>query len=77
MSAGCGERLLASVAWTRRCPLVLILVLVAEPSFEVGEITTGVLGISVAERVPAQSTRAVEVLDAVVEEHRQNPHHVR
>src|SRR6478735_4410015 len=29
--AGCGERLLASVAWTPRCPLVvLILVLVAE-----------------------------------------------
>ena len=36
-----------------------------------------VLGISVAERVPAEPARAVEVLDAVVEEHRQNPHHVR
>ena len=56
----------------------LILVLVAEPQPEVGKITTGLLGISVAERVPAAGpARAVDVLDPVVEEHRQNPHHVR
>ena len=78
MTAGCGDPLLASVAWTRRCPLVVLnLVLVAEPRPEVGEITTGVLGISVAERVPAERARAVGLLDAVVEEHRQNPDHVR
>jgi hypothetical protein len=56
---------------------VVGLVLVGEPQPEIGEITTGVLGISVAERVAAGSARAVGLLDAVVEEHRQNPHHVR
>ena len=71
-----GRRLLASVAWTLRCPLV-VFVLVAEPQPEVGKFTTGLLGISVAERVPAGPARVVDVLDPFVEEHRQNPHHVR
>lgn len=57
--------------------VVLILVLVTEPQPEVGKITTGLLGISVADRVPAEPARAADVLDPVVEEHRQNHHHVR